>query len=684
MTRSHTVVGDATDAREARALSTRARADYVTRMQPQRRNVCVLLIAAMACGGGSEPPTPPVSVKTPLRISLASGNDQSGEPDDELLQPIVARLVDADNQAVPNYTVRFSVAAGAGKVGLVGAVAGNAPVSAVTDAAGLARATWRLGADTVSVQEVQATADGVDQPAVFTATAFHSYYVNLESGGLQSGKVGDTLRLSLVVRTVDAKQHFAVKVRVRWSVSSPTAVLVLPDTVSDAQGLARARLVLPRTVGPLHVTVSAPSGNAVFDESALIGDLSQIVVSRASVDLPMDGMAALVSAQTADRFGNPIEGNRLAVRVIDSAVANVTVDGREVVARDVGSTLVEFRSNDLTATIPVSVSSFAKVFAFGSALCGVSATHRASCWNMERATDSVRSLEFGPVEQLAAAGEVNCLLLLDASTKCWGNNRAGQLGGGDSVAEPSRDTSQAVTVVGDHHFRQLSSSDSHVCAIDDADAAWCWGAADLLGGRGATSPCSAVTCSRSPIAVSGNHRFRSISSMFFSTCGVTLDGDGYCWGHGDYGSLGTDALEPCIDGGVPTCALTPQLVHGGHKWKSIGVGFWTACGLATDGETYCWGQNNGKFGSGSMDPLTSIEPVRVGGAMHFTSIAVGVTTSCGLAADGHAYCWDELRPLPELVLPAWTFTSLTPVQYGPNICGISPNGGIHCLIAPER
>ena len=171
--------------------------------------------------------------------------------------------------------------------------------------------------------------------------------------------------------------------------------------------------------------------------------------------------------------------------------------------------------------------------------------------------------------------------------------------------------------------------------------------------------------------------------MYLSTCGVTLDGDGYCWGLGDYGSLGTDALEPCIDAVDSRCAHAPQLVHGGHKWKSIGVGFFTACGLATDGETYCWGQNNGKFGSGAMDPLTSTEPIRVGGSVHFTAIAVGGTTSCGLAADGHAYCWDDMRPLPELVLPSRTFTSLTPVRYAHNICGISQNGGIHCLIVPE-
>ncbi|MBA2671544.1 MAG: hypothetical protein H0U67_14320, partial [Gemmatimonadetes bacterium] len=44
-------------------------------------------------------------------------------------------------------------------------------------------------------------------------------------------------------------------------------------------------------------------------------------------------------------------------------------------------------------------------------------------------------------------------------------------------------------------------------------------------------------CTSRPIAVTGNHRFRKLS-VNHSSCGITTDGELYCWGRNFRGSLG--------------------------------------------------------------------------------------------------------------------------------------------------
>ncbi|HEX6134053.1 MAG TPA: Ig-like domain-containing protein, partial [Longimicrobiales bacterium] len=61
------------------------------------------------------------------------------------------------------------------------------------------------------------------------------------------------------------------------------------------------------------------------------------------------------------------------------------------------------------------------------------------------------------------------------------------------------------------------------------------------------------------------------------------------------------------------------------------------CGLTTQGEAYCWGANwGGLLGS---DARGSTTPVRVSGDLRFVSLTVGSYHSCGVVADGTAYCW---------------------------------------------
>ena len=80
---------------------------------------------------------------------------------------------------------------------------------------------------------------------------------------------------------------------------------------------------------------------------------------------------------------------------------------------------------------------------------------------------------------------------------------------------------------------------AHVtCALSDAGKAWCWGIGNSLGDGNNTT-------STTPVAVSGNHTFVSLSVAPFggptsgsAVCGLTDISDLYCWGFNDKGQLG--------------------------------------------------------------------------------------------------------------------------------------------------
>src|SRR5437016_12474591 len=73
-----------------------------------------------------------------------------------------------------------------------------------------------------------------------------------------------------------------------------------------------------------------------------------------------------------------------------------------------------------------------------------------------------------------------------------------------------------------------------------------------------------------------------LDAGFFTTCGVTIEGGGYCWG--DAWALGGTDSDPPV--------VLPLRLRGPHQqWRMIEVGDRMACGLTTAQETICWGPN---------------------------------------------------------------------------------------------
>lgn len=126
--------------------------------------------------------------------------------------------------------------------------------------------------------------------------------------------------------------------------------------------------------------------------------------------------------------------------------------------------------------------------------------------------------------------------------------------------------------------------------------------------------------------------FSSISAEFIRTCGIATTGDSYCWGakasvHFTNGAPTADQLN-----------TLPTRLAGGLQFHSIVAGGNFACGLTSAGAAYCWGYNSeGELGDGTT--VDRAEPTPVAGGLTFASISAGGTHACGLTAAGAAYCW---------------------------------------------
>ncbi len=126
--------------------------------------------------------------------------------------------------------------------------------------------------------------------------------------------------------------------------------------------------------------------------------------------------------------------------------------------------------------------------------------------------------------------------------------------------------------------------------------------------------------------------FAQISAGSAHACGVTTAGKGYCWGRNSgSGNLGD---------GTGNDSPVPAAIVGGLVFKEVRAGISHSCGLTSDGHAYCWGQNDlGALGNGNRTGSTT--PVAVAGGHIFTEIKVGYRHSCALNSAGVAFCWGE-------------------------------------------
>ncbi|TDD94381.1 MBG domain-containing protein, partial [Jiangella asiatica] len=225
---------------------------------------------------------------------------------------------------------------------------------------------------------------------------------------------------------------------------------------------------------------------------------------------------------------------------------------------------------------------------------------------------------------------------------CWGSDGNGMLGNGPGGAGDQVSPSPVVTPAGVEGWSTLTAGRSHTCGVSTDGAAFCWGSdgngmlGNGPGGAGdQVSPSPVVT----PAGVDGWSTLTAAAANH--TCGVSTDDAAFCWGADDFGQLGNG---PGVTGDQvsPSPVVTPAGVDG---WSTVSANVTHTCGVSTDGAAFCWGDDDlGRLGNGpgvtedQVSPSPVVTPTGVDG---WSTISAGVTHTCGVSTDDDAFCWGD-------------------------------------------
>ncbi len=271
--------------------------------------------------------------------------------------------------------------------------------------------------------------------------------------------------------------------------------------------------------------------------------------------------------------------------------------------------------------------------------CAVTTDNRAYCWGdngLGMVGDGTTTPRLAPVPvtggRLFRRVEVGvthvCAITASGDRAfCWGDNRSGQLGIGNTTGpETGGFSSKPVAVSGGLTFRHVANGRGHSCGVTTDNRVFCWGSSRY----GALGDGTTAVTRVKPVRVADTRQYRQVDAGPEYTCAVTLGSRAFCWGQGLYGRLG--------NGQAPKNARSPTPVSGGLSFDRVSTGDLHACAETTGNRAYCWGNNSGgELGDGTT--TTRLTPVAVVGGLFFIQLSAGGEHVCGRTSDGRAYCW---------------------------------------------
>ena len=170
--------------------------------------------------------------------------------------------------------------------------------------------------------------------------------------------------------------------------------------------------------------------------------------------------------------------------------------------------------------------------------------------------------------------------LRSGSVECWGSNSRGQIAQPEMVEESARPVRVDVP-----RTVQIAAGNEHVCAVLSTGLVRCWGRGSsgrLGNGARPGSQFEPVDVSP-PDGADQAVRFETIQLGQSHTCGVSVDGQLFCWGFNFWGQLGLGEANRA-DRAVPT------RVVGEQRWTAVTAGTNHTCAIDQDGSIHCWGE----------------------------------------------------------------------------------------------
>lgn len=254
--------------------------------------------------------------------------------------------------------------------------------------------------------------------------------------------------------------------------------------------------------------------------------------------------------------------------------------------------------------------------------------------------------------RLYAGGIHNCALLEDGSVKCWGANRDGQLGLGDTAnrgrnRRTTGDSLEALKFAPGESVFSMALGYSHTCALLKDQTVKCWGknrSGQLgYGDRTTRGNYSSNTPDRIGKIDFGRNIFvRQIAAGLEHTCAILTDGRLKCWGSNSRGQLGVDA-----SGSI----RFPDVKLGmGRTVQQVVLGKSHTCALLDNHQVKCWGGNEkGQLGQGHSRSIgingtgmgDVLPPINLGHTEKVIRLSGGLNFTCAHFEDFTAKCWGD-------------------------------------------
>lgn len=239
------------------------------------------------------------------------------------------------------------------------------------------------------------------------------------------------------------------------------------------------------------------------------------------------------------------------------------------------------------------------------------------------ASQSVSVIPTRLLEVAVGTGHL-CALRSTRSLWCWGSNDLGELGNGQTSADP---TSEPQLVSGAGPWTSTSVGVSHSCGTKQDGSVWCWG--DNVSGQLATALVDSSPEPR-PIELPANDITRVTSGAGAQhSCALSEQGSLWCWGNNFFGQVGNDSTDD---------PAAPALIGEADVWHSVAVGSLHTCAIKKDGTLWCWGANFlGQLGDGSF--TDRLLPTPVAPDKTWSVVAASLANTCAIESGGALWCW---------------------------------------------
>ena len=287
--------------------------------------------------------------------------------------------------------------------------------------------------------------------------------------------------------------------------------------------------------------------------------------------------------------------------------------------------------------------------------CALTTDGEMICWGHDGNYDELLTYPHSAYRALDVALSTTCGITTAGEAVCWGYNGEGQADAPDGryIGDAGIASDEALSAL------DIAGAHSSSCALIDDGSVVCWGAYEQAeDGVGSPRP---KHSGRPWEAKPADQRFKSISTGWSHSCGLTSEGVVHCWGFNDYGQLD-----------VPT-----------GRYQSVAASLYYSCGLRTDGQIRCWGQND--YSSyGSTTPPASDGPTGQAAppSGNFTAVSAGWEHACALNSAREIVCWgrnhngqaDPPEGQYEAISAGWDYS-----------CALTDGGSIDCWgLGPEH